>query len=47
MFTYGDGISDVNIKKNFYNFIEKSKKILTVTAVRPQRGLERSSLIKI
>ena len=34
MFTYGDGISDVNIKK-LLQFHRKSKKILTVTAVHP------------
>lgn len=34
MFTYGDGLSDVNIKK-LIQFHKKNKKILTVTAVRP------------
>jgi glucose-1-phosphate cytidylyltransferase len=34
MFTYGDGISSVNLKK-LKNFHLKSKKIITVTAVRP------------
>ena len=34
MFTYGDGISSVNLK-NLYNFHKKNKKIITVTAVRP------------
>ena len=34
MFTYGDGISNVNIK-NLLNSHKKSKKIITVTAVRP------------
>jgi len=32
--TYGDGISDVNIKK-LYNFHKTEKKLMTVTAVRP------------
>ncbi len=34
MFTYGDGISNVNIKK-LIKFHLKNKKIITVTAVRP------------
>ncbi len=34
MFTYGDGISNVNLKK-LLNFHIKRKKIITVTAVRP------------
>ena len=34
MFTYGDGISNVNIKK-LNQFHRKNKKIITVTAVRP------------
>ena len=34
MFTYGDGISNVNIKQLF-NFHKKKKKMITVTAVRP------------
>ena len=34
LITYGDGLSNVNIKK-LINFSEKNKKILTVTAVRP------------
>ena len=34
MFTYGDGICDVNLKK-LLKFHQKSKKIITVTAVRP------------
>ena len=34
MFTYGDGISDVNIKK-LLKFHVKRKKLITVTAVRP------------
>jgi len=32
--TYGDGISDVNLK-NLFNFHKKKKKIATLTAVRP------------
>ena len=34
MVTYGDGVSNVNIKK-LINFHKKNKKILTLTAVRP------------
>ena len=34
LFTYGDGISSINIKK-LVNFHRKSKKLITVTAVRP------------
>ena len=34
MFTYGDGVSGVNINK-LLKFHKKSKKILTVTAVHP------------
>ena len=34
MFTYGDGISDVNLKK-LLNFHKKGSKTITVTAVRP------------
>ena len=34
MFTYGDGISTVNIKK-LLKFHKQHKKMLTVTAVRP------------
>ena len=34
MMTYGDGISNVNLKK-LLNFHEKNKRIATLTAVRP------------
>ena len=34
MFTYGDGISNVNLKK-LLSFHKKHKKIATLTAVRP------------
>ncbi len=34
LLTYGDGVSNVNIKK-LVNFHKKKKKILTMTAVRP------------
>ena len=34
MFTYGDGVSDINISK-LKSFHKKTKKIITVTAVRP------------
>lgn len=34
MFTYGDAVSDVNLKKLVF-FHKKNKKLITVTAVRP------------
>ena len=34
LFTYGDGVSNVNIKK-LVHFHLKQKKLITVTAVRP------------
>ena len=34
MLTYGDGLSNINIKK-LYNFHKKNKKKITVTAVHP------------
>ena len=34
MFTYGDGISNVNLKK-LLSFHKKNKKTVTVTAVHP------------
>ena len=34
MFTYGDGVSNVNLKK-LSNFHKKNRKMITVTAVRP------------
>jgi len=34
MFTYGDGISSVNLKR-LLSFHKRSKKLITVTAVRP------------
>ena len=34
LFTYGDGISSINIKK-LINFHKKNNKLITVTAVRP------------
>ena len=34
MFTYGDGLCDVNLKK-LLRFYRKSKKMIIVTAVRP------------
>ena len=34
MFTYGDGISNINLKK-LHKFHKKKKKLITVTAVRP------------
>ena len=34
MFTYGDGLCDVNLKK-LLKFHQKNKKLITVTAVRP------------
>ena len=48
MFTYGDGVSDINISK-LKSFHKKTKKIITVTAVRPparfgEIKLKKSSL---
>ena len=34
MLTYGDGLSDINIKK-LVNYHKKNKKLVTLTAVRP------------
>ena len=34
MFTYGDGVSNVNLKK-LISFHKRNKKMITVTAVRP------------
>jgi len=34
MMTYGDGLSNVNLRK-LYNFHKKHKKLITLTAVRP------------
>ena len=34
MMTYGDGVSDINIKK-LIKFHKKNKKLITMTAVRP------------
>jgi glucose-1-phosphate cytidylyltransferase len=34
MMTYGDGLSDINLRK-LYNFHKKNKKLVTLTAVRP------------
>ena len=34
MFTYGDGVSNVNLKK-VISFHKRNKKMITVTAVRP------------
>ena len=41
LFTYGDGVSNVNIKR-LIKFHKKQKKILTVTAVHPLQGLVKS-----
>ena len=40
MFTYGDGVSNVNIK-NLVTFHKKNKKLITVTAVRPPAKIRR------
>ena len=40
MMTYGDGLSNVNLKK-LLKFHKKNKKMVTLTAVRPQQDLER------
>ena len=41
--TYGDGVSDINIKK-LINFHKKNKSVMTLTAVRP---IARFGSIKI
>ena len=38
MFTYGDGVSDVNIKR-LKDFHLKNKKLITVTSRDPQQDL--------
>ena len=43
LMTYGDGVSDINIKK-LINFHKKNKSVMTLTAVRP---LARFGSIKI
>ena len=40
MMTYGDGLTSQNLK-NLVNFHLNSKKLATVTAVRPQLDLEK------
>ena len=40
LLTYGDGVSNVNIKK-LVKFHKKNKKAVTLTAVRPQPDLVR------
>ena len=46
MFTYGDGISSVNLKK-LLKFHLKKKKLVTVTAVRPPARFGEIQLKKI
>ena len=43
LMTYGDGVSNINLKK-LIDFHKKSKKIITLTAVRPPARLERLRL---
>ena len=43
LMTYGDGVSDINIKK-LINFHKKNKSVMTLTAVRP---IARFGSIKI
>ena len=45
MFTYGDGISDVNLKK-LQDFHKKNNTICTVTAVRPPARFGEITLLK-
>ena len=45
LLTYGDGLSNVNIKK-VINFHKKNNSIITLTAVRPPADLENYILIK-
>lgn len=45
LLTYGDGISDVNLKK-LLNFHKKHKKMVTVTAVRPPARFGSLKIIK-
>ena len=45
MFTYGDGLSSVNLKK-LLKFHKKNKKLITVTAVRPPARFGEIVLIK-
>ena len=46
MFTYGDGVSDINISK-LQKFHKKTNKIITVTAVRPPARFGEIKLKKI
>ena len=43
LMTYGDGVSNINLK-NLLIFIKNQKKIITLTAVRPQLDSERLRL---
>ena len=43
--TYGDGLSNVNIK-NLVNFHNKKKKLVTVTAVRPPARFGAIKIVK-
>ena len=45
MMTYGDGVSDVNIKK-LINFHKKLKKLVTLTAVRPPARFGAIKIVK-
>ena len=43
MMTYGDGLSNVNLKK-LLKFHKKNKKLVTVTAVRPPAKIWRPKI---
>lgn len=45
MLTYGDGLSDINLKK-LLNFHKKSKKSITLTAVHPPARFGELSIVK-
>ena len=45
MFTYGDGVSNINLKK-LLSFHKKNKKILTITAVRPPARFGALKVVK-
>ena len=45
MFTYGDGLSDVNIRK-LLEFHKTNNKLVTVTAVRPPARFGELSIVK-
>ena len=44
LLTYGDGLSNVNLSK-LVRFHNKNKKLITLTAVRPQQDLVQLKLL--